>query len=327
MAEYMVSLIGHVIEALRPENFPRSVKHDFIVQADSHQQLNLGINEESGRLLYQQKMFHCPERPDEDDQSSEAGYGYSDDHSCAYDLVYRDEDATAGDECPEGRSTGSQWVRGNEGESNTMILLSLDFETTGLNPAKEEVTEVGAVLWSTINNRAMETASYFVKVSRPISEEITRLTGISQIMIDKFGYEQQDAFDKLQEMIQQADAYVGQNVVRFDKRFYEQWAKRMGTVPIEKLWIDTRTDLPGVESKHLGYMAADAGFLNPFPHNAVSDCLTVLRLVSMHPIDKVVERAKSPVVIFKQMSPLRRMHWRKQRKYAWAPAIKCGGRL
>ena len=63
MAEYMVSLIGHIIEALRPENFPRSVKHDFIVQADSHQQLNLGINEESGRLLYQQKCFIVPRDP------------------------------------------------------------------------------------------------------------------------------------------------------------------------------------------------------------------------------------------------------------------------
>lgn len=203
-----------------------------------------------------------------------------------------------------------------------MILLSFDVETTGLDPTKDEVTEVGAVLWSTVTGRAMETASYFVKVSRPISEEITKLTGISQIMLDKFGYESQDAFDKLQDMIQQADAYVGQNVIRFDKRFYEQWAKRLGAAPIEKLWIDTRTDLPGVESKHLGYMAADAGFLNPFPHNAVSDCLTVLRLVSMHPIDKVVERAKSPLVILRADVSYETNDLAKQRKYGWAPQFK-----
>jgi len=202
-----------------------------------------------------------------------------------------------------------------------MILLSLDFETTGLDPAKEEVTEVGAVLWSTVTGRAMETASYFVKVSRPISEEITKLTGISQIMLDKFGYESQDAFDKLQDMIQQADAYVGQNVIRFDKRFYEEWAKRLGATPIEKLWIDTRTDLPGVESKSLSYMACDAGFINPFPHNAVSDCLTVLRLVSMHKIEDVVVRAKSPVVILKADVNFESNALAKKRKYAWyAPA-------
>ena len=201
-----------------------------------------------------------------------------------------------------------------------MILLSFDVETTGLDPLKDEVTEVGAVLWSTGKNRAMETASYFVKTTRPISEEITKLTGISQIMIDKFGYESQDAFDKLQDMIQQADAYVGQNVVRFDKRFYEQWAKRLGAAPIEKLWIDTRTDLPGVESKSLSYMACDAGFVNPFPHNAVSDCLTVLRLVSMHKIEDVVARAKSPVVILKADVSYETNDLAKQRKYRWAPA-------
>ena len=63
MAQYLVSLIGHIIEAYRPENFPRSVRHDFIIQADDHQQLNLGINEESGRLFYKQKSFIVPKDP------------------------------------------------------------------------------------------------------------------------------------------------------------------------------------------------------------------------------------------------------------------------
>jgi DNA polymerase-3 subunit epsilon len=203
-----------------------------------------------------------------------------------------------------------------------MILLSLDFETTGLDPAKDEVTEVGAVLWSTAKNRTMEVASYFVKTTVPISEEITKLTGVSQIMLDKFGYEQADGFQKLQDMIEQADAYVGQNVVRFDKRFYEAWAAKNKTAPIEKLWLDTRVDLPGVEGKHLNYMAADAGFVNCFPHVAVADCLTVLRLVSMHKIEDVVERAKSPVVILKADVSFENNALAKKRKYAWYPGAK-----
>jgi DNA polymerase III subunit epsilon len=202
-----------------------------------------------------------------------------------------------------------------------MILLSLDFETTGLDREKDEVIEVGAVLWSTGKNRALETSSYLVKNTIPLSQEITDITGISQGMIDKAGYEQGDGFQKLQDMIEQADAYVGQNVVRFDKRFYEAWAAKNNMVPIEKLWIDTRTDL-GLESKHLGYLAADAGFLNPFPHNAVSDCLTVLRLVSMHKIEDVVARAESPTLVVKADVSFADNALAKKRKYSWHPNSK-----
>jgi DNA polymerase-3 subunit epsilon len=140
-------------------------------------------------------------------------------------------------------------------------------------------------------------------------------------MLEKFGYEQEDGFQKLQDMIEQADAYVGQNVVRFDKRFYEAWAAKNNAKPIEKLWIDTRTDL-GLESKHLGYLAADAGFLNPFPHNAVSDCLTVLRLVSMHKIEDVVAKAQSPTLVVKAEVSFADNALAKKRKYSWFPGAK-----
>ena len=63
MAQYLVYLIGHIIEAFRPEGFPRSVRHDFLVEADSHEQLNHGINEETGRLFYKQKSFIVPKDP------------------------------------------------------------------------------------------------------------------------------------------------------------------------------------------------------------------------------------------------------------------------
>jgi DNA polymerase-3 subunit epsilon len=160
-----------------------------------------------------------------------------------------------------------------------------------------------------------------VKNTVPLSQEITDITGISQGMIDKAGYDRLDALDKLEDMIQQADVYVGQNVVRFDKGFYESWANKHGRKAFEKLWIDTRSDLPNVESKHLGYMAADAGFLNPFPHNAVSDCLTVLRLVSMHKIEDVVARAQSPTLVVKADVSFADNALAKKRKYGWyAPA-------
>ncbi|MGH7744616.1 MAG: 3'-5' exonuclease [Candidatus Dormibacteria bacterium] len=203
-----------------------------------------------------------------------------------------------------------------------MILLSIDFETSGLNKESDRVTEVGAVLWSTTYSRAMETASYFVKTDIVIPKEVTDLTGINSAMLKKFGYEDRDAFDDLVSMAEQADAFIGQNVIQFDKIFFENWAKRYGQKIPEKLWIDIRTDLPGVESKSLSYMAADAGFLNPFPHNAVADCLTVLRLVAKHNIDDVVARAKQPNIVIRAHQERSRNADAKKAKFLWKPELK-----
>ena len=64
-----------------------------------------------------------------------------------------------------------------------MILLSLDFETTGLDVEKDRITEVGAVLYSTGLDQVLETAGYLVNPEIPISAEITKLTGITNSMV------------------------------------------------------------------------------------------------------------------------------------------------
>jgi DNA polymerase III subunit epsilon len=203
-----------------------------------------------------------------------------------------------------------------------LILLSVDVETTGLDINKDRVIEVGAVLFSTGQSKCLESSGYLVKSDVPVSEEITKLTGISQAAIDKFGYESEDALDGLLDMMSRAEAMIGQNVIRFDKRMIHNWASRHGKTLTEKLWIDTRTDLPGVEGKTLSYMAADKGFLNLFPHSALADCQTVLKLLEGHNIDDIVARAQSPVVILKAHVSYETNALAKKRRYGWNPEHK-----
>ena len=197
------------------------------------------------------------------------------------------------------------------------ILLSLDVETTGLNTATDQVLEVGAILYSTGLGKCLESSGYLVKTTLPITEEITKLTGIHPAAVEKFGYESDCALDALLNMMDRADAFIGQNVIRFDKRIIESWAARFNKKIPEKLWIDTRTDLPGVEGKHLGYMAADKGFLNLFPHSALADCQTVVKLIEGMDIDAIIERAKSPLVILKAHVSYNTNALAKKRKYSW----------
>jgi len=208
-----------------------------------------------------------------------------------------------------------------------MILLGADFETTGLSPDADRIIEVGALLYSTGQKKCLESSGYLVKSDVLVPELITKLTGITQAAVDKFGYGSRDALEALLDLMVQADAIVGQNIIQFDKRFLERWAQREGLAIPNKLWIDTRTDLPGVDSKHLGYMAADAGFLNMFPHSALADVQTVIKLVGMHDINKVVERAQSPTVVLLAHQRIEDNSLAKARKFLWNPDYKVWWRV
>lgn len=217
-----------------------------------------------------------------------------------------------------------------------MILLSFDLETTGLDVTKDKPIEVGAILYSTSQKKALESAGYLVKADIPVTEEITKLTGISQAAVNKFGYESEDALETVLQMAALSEAIIGQNVIRFDKRILETWAKRHGKTVPEKLWIDTRTDLPGVEGGKLKYMIADAGLPpNKHQHSALSDCQDVLDLVDGYAarpyggvvdekkyIDLMVERAKAPLLILRAHVSFQENALAKKRKYTWFPTKK-----
>jgi DNA polymerase-3 subunit epsilon len=203
-----------------------------------------------------------------------------------------------------------------------MILMGFDMETTGLDVINDRPIEVGAILYSTGQARTLESAGFLVKSDVAVSSFITKLTGIMPSALEKFGYESLDALETVIDMANQAEAIVGQNVLRFDKRVVEAWAARHQLKFPEKLWIDTRTDLPGVESKSLSYMAADHGFLNLFPHGALTDVQTCLKIVSMYDINVVVARAKEPIVILRAHVSYENNGVAKARKYGWFPAAK-----
>jgi DNA polymerase III subunit epsilon len=203
-----------------------------------------------------------------------------------------------------------------------MLIAFFDFETTGLDVNQDRPTEVGVLLYTTTFKRVVMAEQFFVDNEMPITPKITELTKINKPMLDKFGLESKDALSRLQNYFDMADAVAGQNIFQFDMPFYRNWCIRESEEPIEKLIIDTRTDLPGVEAKHLGYMAADAGFLNPFPHAALPDAWTCLRLFEGSDLEKVLERAKSPRVYLKAHVSFDNNQLAKDRKYGWHPGRK-----
>lgn len=204
-----------------------------------------------------------------------------------------------------------------------MILLSYDIETTGLDKQKDRMIEVGLALYSTGQRKILESTGFLVQSDGvPITSEITEITGITQAAVDKFGYDPGDALDSFKEFVQHADAVIGHNVNRFDKPVTEIAAKRLNRFLPEKVWIDTMTDIPGVVGEQLITMCAKHGFINPNQHSAEDDAKAVLKLSAFYDIDKILERAKSPLVIIQSHQERYKNDDAKKFKFRWNPEFK-----
>lgn len=203
-----------------------------------------------------------------------------------------------------------------------MILLSYDIESTGLDKQKDRIIEMGLALYSTSQQKILESTGFLVQSDGvPITQEITEITGITQAAADRFGYSPEDALASLMDFMDAADAVIGHNVIRFDKPFTENTAKRYNVALEERLWIDTMADIPGVKGEQLITMCAKHGFVNPNQHSAEDDAKSVLKLIQPYDIDKIVERAKSPLVILRSHQDRSKNSDAKKLRFRWNPNV------
>lgn len=181
-----------------------------------------------------------------------------------------------------------------------MLILGLDLETSGLNHEKDQIIEIGAVLWDT------ETASpkkvfneliYYDTLDLP--NEVQNITGITETDLKKYGIPLSDALKTLTELVSAAEFLVGHNAVNFDALFLDQAYASYQMPKLKKPWIDTMTDIPyaqDIKTRKLSYLAAEHGFINPFSHRALFDVLTTLKLLSIYDIQEIVMIQQSPLV-------------------------------
>lgn len=180
-----------------------------------------------------------------------------------------------------------------------MIILGLDFETSGMEPELHSITEVGAVLWSTELHAPLKSIGYLVNPINPVWDEACQnITGITPQLCEQQGYTSENGLKQLLRWYNQAEAVCAHNGNRFDKFFLNKWCKKHDLEIEDKVWIDTMTDLkmPRKAAKKLTYMAAEHGFLNPFPHRALFDVMTMLVILDRYPLDEVMRMARSPML-------------------------------
>lgn len=208
-----------------------------------------------------------------------------------------------------------------------MRVLGFDLETSGLDTAKDRIIEVGFCLWDVPTKRPLVLVDTFLHDSSypPVPEIITKITGITQETLEEFGSSPKSNFETLEAFCakHKPDYLVGHNLVNFDAPFLYAELTRNGveapclrSLPL----LDTRTDIPFADepdSRKLKHLALDIGVINPFPHRAISDVLTMMLVLSHYDIQEVLKFQKIPFVLLRAIVSFADKDLAKARRFQW----------
>ncbi len=154
--------------------------------------------------------------------------------------------------------------------------IVIDLEMTGLNPKRDAVLEVGAV--RVRDKRVSAVLEFFVNPMRPLSEEVVKLTGITQEMADG-GIMPAQAIRRVADFVGE-DIWVGHNVI-FDYSFLKQLAVNE-RISFEKKAVDTLKAARGLpicaDKKSLDELCGYYGIRRRKAHRALEDALATMRL-------------------------------------------------
>jgi ATP-dependent DNA helicase DinG len=143
---------------------------------------------------------------------------------------------------------------------------ALDLETTGLDPARDRVIEVGAVAFTP--DRIDGTMERLVDPGRAVPEAVLRLTGIRQEDLRGAA----SAETALREL---SDFLRGRQPVGHGARLDVDFLTAAGLWDPAQEILDTldvaRILLPGAASHSLPLLAVELGFSQPRPHRALDD--------------------------------------------------------
>lgn len=155
-------------------------------------------------------------------------------------------------------------------------FVVFDLETTGLDPEKDEIVEIGAIRVNrdSINH---DTFQSLVKPSKKVPKKITELTGINQSMLDTDG-------EPIELVLRDFASFVGDLQLvsfnaDFDMAFLHNAAAKHSlafTNPVSCALKMARRAWPGRKSYRLADLAKDGNLSSDGTHRALGDCQRAL---------------------------------------------------
>src|SRR5207247_908303 len=143
---------------------------------------------------------------------------------------------------------------------------ALDLETTGLDPARDRVIEIGAVAFTP--DQVTSTLEQLVDPGRAVPDTVLRLTGIKQEDL-RGAARPEDALRDLSDFLRGRQP-VGHGA-RLDVEFLETAGLWDRSVQILDTLDIARILLPAAGSHSLPLLSSEMGFSQPRPHRALDD--------------------------------------------------------
>jgi DNA polymerase-3 subunit epsilon len=196
--------------------------------------------------------------------------------------------------------------RSSAGEFAVNIIF-LDLETTGfLDEEPFRITEIAWAIYDPIVRRIVRCHSALINElpeNYQTTADIYDLTGLCGRTISDYGGSLKAQIEYMKPYMNEAMAIFARGGLWFDKPALEREAARVGADLLlpKKVWIDDYYDIeyPSFVKGHsLSHIAADHGFLNPFPHTAMGDVMTLITVMKMggYDLEDAYESAKQPLV-------------------------------
>ena len=203
------------------------------------------------------------------------------------------------------------------------VGIILDFETTGLDHAKDEIIEVAMVKFQYSETDEITGVSgvfqSYNEPSVPIPALVAELTGITNELVA--GHRIDTA--ALEAFVADANIIIAHNA-SFDRKF----AERLSPVFEHKHWACTQTEIDwrkhGFGGAKLGYVLADIGIFHN-AHRAIDDCHALVEILA-HPLPATARSVfaelldcarRTTVRVWAQGSPFDLKDALKARGYRW----------
>lgn len=168
----------------------------------------------------------------------------------------------------------------NHNSKKSVDYVVLDIETTGLDYNKDRIIEVGLLRVS--GEEIKDQFQCLIYSKEKIPNDIIRLTGITNEMLEKEGIAEEEALKIIQDFIG-TDLVVGYNV-QFDIQFVQKLGKQVGKDIIIKKTKDVlhmvRLKLDDLDNYKLETVALYLSLDIKNIHRALTDCILTYKIYS-----------------------------------------------
>jgi DNA polymerase-3 subunit epsilon len=230
------------------------------------------------------------------------------------------------------------WILSNATRLKIATALVLDVETTGLDPQRDSIIEIGIrqFQYSRVDGtvlRVTDAYDAFQDPGAPLSERITKLTGITDA--DVAG--QVIHASRVADMLAKASLCIAHNA-SFDRAFVDRFLTRRGVGPIKTAWAcsiqQVAWEAHGLPSAKLEALCALHGFYCT-AHRAGADAAALLRLLSHRNavtgqtyLHELLEMSRAPWMLVRAVgAPFESKDVLKERGYSWAATRKVWQRV